>query len=122
MAKEKEVSGVKDEPKEGSNEGRDDSEADRQPAENGFSKGDVKANNKADAEPAGEEAEAEAAAGEGHFRTDVSVSIYISYPPHPFHYKSAFGFLAAHMQWLLFRMATVSDPGWSQFMRIWWCF
>ena len=67
MAKEKEVSGVKDEPKEGSPEGRDDSEASRQPSKNGFSKAELKARKGADAEPAGDELEATAAAGEGRF-------------------------------------------------------
>ena len=66
MAKEKEVSGVKDEPEEGSAEGRDNSEADRQLAENGFSKGDLKAQKEAGAEPTSEKSEAVAAAGEGH--------------------------------------------------------
>ena len=65
MAKEKEVSGVKDEPKEGSAEGRDESEASGQPAENGFSKGDLKARKEDDAETAGEKSEAVAAAGMG---------------------------------------------------------
>ena len=83
MAKEKEVSGVNDEPREGSAEGRDDSEASRQPAENGHSKGDLKAEKKADAETTGETSEAVAAAGEGYFCMSNSVSLHGSQYPLP---------------------------------------
>ena len=76
MAKEKEVSGVKDAPKEDSAEGRDDSEASRQPAENGHSDGDHKARKVANAEPAGENSEAVAAAGEGCFCIDEALSLH----------------------------------------------
>ena len=74
MAKEKEVSGVRDEPKEGSPEGSDESEASRQPAEIGLSKGDHKARKEADAETAGDASEAVAAAGEEYFCMDGSIS------------------------------------------------
>ena len=82
MAKEKEVSGVKDESKEDSAEGRDGSEANRLPAENGFSNSDSKARKEADAEPASNESEAVAAAGEGHFCMGGLCS-FTSLPPSP---------------------------------------
>ena len=116
MAKEKEVSGVKDEPKEGSAEGRDDIEASRQPAQNGFSNRDPHPKKEADAEPAGKNPEARAAAGGAHFCLNVSLHI-LQRPHHPCHYKSYTELLAAHIQWLPFGMAAASDRGGPQTMR-----